>query len=98
MTTTWRVLKNTVPGEPEYGRVVTDHLVAIANGHNWEVKDYGDEKGPFIDFMAADCEGYHNGPKCIDCGFEFCYHCDREGKYIPPCPGGSPARGIKDFS
>ena len=22
---------------------------------------------------------YHNGPKCVNCGFEFCEHCSPEG-------------------
>jgi hypothetical protein len=31
-------------------------------------------------------EGYSNGPKCVECGYEFCEHCNPE-EYDSECPG-----------
>lgn len=41
-------------------------------------------EGKFIDTFAASCDGYHNGPKCENCGFEFCRHCNPDA-WETPC-------------
>lgn len=42
------------------------------NEHHW-IKSFGE-----IDIFALEY-GYHNGPKCADCGYEFCHHCNPDG-------------------
>ena len=49
------------------------------HGHVWEKNDYNDNVNIF-----AYSNGYHNGPKCINCGYEFCQHCKCEIN-IPVC-------------
>lgn len=53
--------------------------------HNWKTDgdEYGQETNnpdkPYA-FGAENMPSeYHNGPKCKDCGFEFCEHCNPEG-------------------
>lgn len=43
-------------------------LLANSKGHVW-IKD-----GDYIDLFQLDY-GYHNGPRCIKCGYSFCMHC-----------------------
>lgn len=56
--------------------------------HTWKLNDYGDCPG--IDTVAYSV-GYHNGPKCVNCGFYFCEHCNPEGYEsecgVAPIPG-----------
>lgn len=42
-------------------------------------ENYGDE----VDVFAYSI-GYHNGPKCKNCGFSFCQHCESEFD-VEPC-------------
>jgi len=37
--------------------------------------------------LAAYSVGYHNGPECESCGFNYCHHCTKE---VPPCPRPRP--------
>lgn len=41
--------------------------------HTWEQGEDG-----YINIFAFE-EGYHNGPKCVVCGYSFCHHCS-DGK------------------
>ena len=71
------------------------HIAAILketrarHGHVWMTHheldpDYeNDEYGKSIDWFALS-SGYHNGPRCKKCGYEFCHHCLSEWE-IPPC-------------
>lgn len=47
--------------------------------HEWIKDDDGE-----VDIwqVAAD---YHNGPRCVKCGMEFCHHCEPEC-YTQECP------------
>ena len=48
-----------------------------AKKHRWIRCEYDKRR---IDVFAAESSaGFHNGPKCADCGFEFCHHCNPEG-------------------
>lgn len=39
-----------------------------------------DEDGSIDTFRAENMPSdFHNGPKCLKCGFEFCHHCNPEG-------------------
>lgn len=40
-------------------------------------------------------EGYHNGPKCKNCGFEFCEHCFLEEE-LPVCSEKSKGKTMSD--
>lgn len=40
-----------------------------ARGHEWLTNDDGS-----IDIFGYDA-GYHNGPRCVKCGYGFCHHC-----------------------
>jgi len=45
--------------------------------HKWIKHSYDSETDIFAaENMPSD---YHNGPKCSECGFEFCHHCNPEG-------------------
>lgn len=44
-----------------------------ARGHVWATNDDGT-----VDDFAYDYEGeagYHNGPRCVVCGYSFCHYC-----------------------
>lgn len=49
-----------------------------SHGHVWESDSVGQ-----IDSFAYEI-GYHNGFKCVNCGYEFCKHCLSEAD-IPKC-------------
>lgn len=49
------------------------------NPEFWNSDEYGNK----IDIFAYE-SGFHNGPKCKNCGFEFCHHCLNEME-IPVC-------------
>lgn len=57
--------------------------------HRWAT--YADTHSPDfagdtdIDHFAGISHGYHNGPRCLDCGRAACEHCEPE--VLPePCP------------
>ena len=74
-------------GFTEYGNKYYDAFmlrVRKKHGHVWETKREAspefyedDERGNEIDTFAYSV-GYHNGPRCKKCGFEFCHHCTTE--------------------
>ena len=45
--------------------------------HNWKMCSYTSIPDE-IDTFAFE-SGFHNGPECEDCGFNFCEHCSPEG-------------------
>lgn len=47
--------------------------VKNTRGHVWAT----DEDG-VLDIFAYEGGDYHNGPKCVKCGYGFCHHC-KEG-------------------
>ena len=50
-----------------------EHIYALNHhGHTWK----RDENGK-IDIFAYD-HNFHNGPRCIVCGYGFCHHCQDE--------------------
>lgn len=52
--------------------------------HKWKRRDYDKRK---VDNFALD-SGYHNGPKCVNCGESFCVHCHPE-RLKEKCQGKS---------
>jgi len=40
-------------------------------GHIWKRDETGN-----VDIFAYDYD-YHNGPRCIKCGYGFCHHCSK---------------------
>lgn len=62
-----------------------------SKGHTWVRDDmvYPDGYVPVDQFQLS--EGYHNGPRCESCGYEFCEHCTPLSR-IPKCP--SPVPGL----
>ena len=46
--------------------------------HRWQT--YGED----IDIFAYMVGEYHNGPRCVTCGFGFCHHCN-PGGYETAC-------------
>lgn len=38
-------------------------------GHVWETEDGS------IDIFAYSVGSIHNGPRCVNCGYGFCHHC-----------------------
>ena len=46
------------------------------------------KEGKEINVFAYEEGKYHNGPKCLVCGFGFCHHCYPEG-YDTKCPCSS---------
>jgi len=54
--------------------------------HTWMTKndtspgfwDGHPDIGNEVDVCARDADDPHNGPKCKDCGFNFCEHCSPE--------------------
>lgn len=64
--------------------------VRATHGHVWETNNEtspdiydDDEYGKRINSFAYS-EGYHNGPRCKNCGYSFCEHCMNEME-IPAC-------------
>lgn len=66
-------------------------LDANAKGHTWIRDDVVYPDGYVgVDHFAAIYEtGYHNGPRCESCGYEFCEHCTSL-KRIRKCPSPMP--------
>ena len=61
--------------------------VTNPNGHVWETLP--EEDGGGINFFAQEAE-FHNGPRCVKCGFTFCEHCDgyySGSRELPVCKG-----------
>jgi hypothetical protein len=48
--------------------------------HRWQKLPDGE-----INTFADSC-GFCNGPRCVECGFSFCEHCNPDG-YNSECPG-----------
>ena len=42
-------------------------------GHEWERDETGD-----VEIFAYSSGNYHNGPRCVKCGYGFCHHCHDE--------------------
>lgn len=51
---------------------LTKHLNDVRGNHIWKLEEDGN-----VDVWGLDA-GYHNGPKCILCGYSYCYHCHDE--------------------
>lgn len=72
----------------EYEKAWSDKF--LARGHVFQLEepdpDYDGPSGPKIDWFAVD-GGFHNGPKCIRCGWSCCQHCTKI-QDIPECTGG----------
>lgn len=70
----------------------TGDLMPHVAGHRWAT--YGDtypEDFPGdadVNWFAGVSEGYHNGPRCLDCGCAVCVHCHPE-VLAESCPGSS---------
>lgn len=47
--------------------------ITNTKGHEWKL----DEDDGEVDIFALDYD-IHNGPMCINCGYSFCHHCDKE--------------------
>lgn len=60
----------------EMDRSAKQHAADNAMGHTWEK----DEDGEIDTFAYA--SGYHNGPRCITCGYVYCVFCTSP---IEPC-------------
>lgn len=56
-------------------------------GHVWELNDDGG-----INIFALS-DDIHNGPRCANCGYDFCHHCTDT---IEPCPAAKEARTPQD--
>lgn len=56
-------------------------------GHVWELNDDGG-----VDIFALS-DDIHNGPRCVNCGYDFCHHCIDT---IEPCPAAKEARTPQD--
>ena len=41
----------------------------VKRGHTWE-REYEE-----VAIFAYEAGDYHNGPRCINCGYGFCHHC-----------------------
>lgn len=81
--------KLTAKGKKHVAEVIAE--VRKKHGHVWashrdiDPESYKNDKyGKSIDWFALE-GGYHNGPRCKKCGFEFCHHCKSEWE-IPHCP------------
>jgi len=44
------------------------------HGHIWKKYDDSDS----IDIFAYSTGDFHNGPRCVICGYGFCHHCAEE--------------------
>lgn len=56
----------------------------VIKKHKWIT--YDDGSGDIDLFAGGEVSvGFHNGPKCARCGFQFCVHCDPQG-YKTRCP------------
>lgn len=49
-------------------------------GHVWLKSSYDKREIDIFGFSA----GYHNGPRCVKCGYEFCHHC--QSGPLTDCP------------
>ena len=63
--------------------------VQKSHGHVWELNNHNNsdddsDYGKSVNIFAYEI-GYHNGPRCVNCGYEFCHHCLSEFN-IPKCP------------
>lgn len=87
--------KSTKKGTRLFNKWVKE--IRETHGHRWETyEDYckreefhseGDKytkEDKTEPYSSAYSEGYHNGFRCKECGFEFCRHCYFEGE-IPKC-------------
>jgi len=58
-------------------------------GHEFHLKEpkpeFDGPDGPPIDWFVVD-EGFHNGPRCVKCGWFCCHHCTAISD-IPKCKG-----------
>ncbi|MCP4113804.1 MAG: hypothetical protein GY737_00080 [Desulfobacteraceae bacterium] len=55
------------------------HYEINPKGHVWEQEEDYEE----VNFFAYNID-FHNGPRCVNCGYEFCHHCiDNEN--MKPC-------------
>jgi hypothetical protein len=41
-------------------------------GHVWARNDYDKRT---LDIFAYEAGSFHNGPRCVNCGYGFCHHC-----------------------
>jgi hypothetical protein len=55
--------------------MTTKSYITDPKGHEWALYD-GE-----VNSFAMDAE-FHNGPRCVNCGYSFCEHCKDE---IKPC-------------
>ena len=49
----------------------------LESGHVWEEDD------GFIDVFASERGAYCNGPRCVVCGYDPCWHCEPIPKKCP---------------
>lgn len=40
-------------------------------GHQWQIDSFDGE----LDIFAYEAGDFHNGPRCVKCGYGFCHHC-----------------------
>lgn len=73
--------------EAEYVSACTERHDANTRGHTWKREDF-DPREVDIFGLESSC-GYHNGPRCVVCGYGFCHHCHRDGP-PEPCTGPKP--------
>ena len=50
-------------------------------GHQWAEIWEGE-----VDIFAYEEGEFHNGPRCVKCGYGFCHHCNPMPSH--PCPVG----------
>lgn len=60
-----------------------------ARGHVWEVDWNGD-----VELFAYQEGKFHNGPRCVRCGYGFCHHC--HVKPEKPCPDATLGQLVDD--
>ncbi len=49
----------------------------LASGHVWQTDSDG-----YVDVWCLDSD-IHNGPRCVNCGYNPCMHCRRDN--LKPC-------------
>jgi hypothetical protein len=83
--TGWKFTKT---GEKYYSEFLSK--MRKRHGHVWETNRDSDsdlysegEYGDKINIFAYSV-GFHNGPRCKNCGYYFCQHCDSEFD-VPAC-------------
>lgn len=64
---------------------MTKDYIKSPKGHKWQ------KEGRSVDFFAMDA-GFHNGPRCVNCGYSFCEHCTGD---IRPCTNPKPRFKLK---